>query len=239
MMREINDVSFVIPEDEAALRIAALWQAYGNRPFCRFWQGEKGGLLAVTEGTAYARMGEDGEEIALFCTMSPDVRRVRTDGASAAALAARWGTSCMRGRVMRAEGFIFPTGQAEELAPSAYYPLMARVFDGLPPFDSWYADVHHRLRRGLFAGAAVREGEIPVSCAVTTAACDKAALIGGVATLPEYRGKGYASRCVTALAARLQSEGRRVWISPKNEEAAALYLRLGFTPCGEWGVAEK
>ena len=65
------------------------------------------------------------------------------------------------------------------------------------------------------------------------------AVIGAVATLPDYRGRGYASACVSTLAASLQKEGRRIYLSPKNAGAQRLYAGLGFVPCGEWGTLQR
>lgn len=220
-------------------------------------------------------------------------------------------------------------------APREVYPLLCACFgDTLPPFESWYADVSHRLRHGHCRLVGVRAGETLAACAMTTAECPPdlragrpsrapegvaaewpegaaaewlegaasewpegpaaellegaaaewlkgpagsanaalpgapespaaagspagyaegtkynrqgdtlynggAALIGAVATLPAYRGRGFASRCVSALAAALQAENRRVLLSPKNSPAEALYTRLGFAVCGEWGEIHR
>lgn len=203
--------------------------------------------------------------------------------------------------------------------PREVYPLLCACFgDTLPPFESWYADVSHRLRHGHCRLVGIRAGETLAACAMTTAECPPdlragrpsrapegvaagrlkgsasewsessaaewlkgpagsanaalpgapegpaaagspagraegtkynrqgdilynggAALIGALATLPAYRGRGFASRCVSALAAALQAENRRVLLSPKNSPAEALYTRLGFAVCGEWGEIHR
>ena len=102
-----------------------------------------------------------------------------------------------------------------------------------------YADVHHRLRHGLCRLAAVETDGGVAACAMTTAECAGGAVIGAVATLPDYRGRGYASACVSTLAASLQKEGRRIYLSPKNAGAQRLYAGLGFVPCGEWGTLQR
>lgn len=228
------------PVTEAALRIGAAVSVYGaERPFCRFWTDENGGALMIAEGVATLACAALTEEWITFLTMSPDVHTVRTDGAAARALAARWGADCACGAVMRAAPII-PCGEAVTAPPKDLYPLIREVFgQAVPPFDGWYADVHHRLRRGRFRARAVYDGEQVLSCAMTVAEREEAVLLGAVATHPAARGRGLASHCVTALTAEYQEEGKTVYISPKNEGAQALYTRLGFAVCGEWGTVVR
>ena len=101
-------------------------------------------------------------------------------------------------------------------SPRELYPLLSACFsEGLPSFDGWYADVSHRLRHGCCRIAVVHENGRPVACAMTTAEGGGAALIGAVATHPDFRGRGYASACVAYLTALLQQERRQVFLSPR------------------------
>lgn len=242
MIRAADDkaLSVLLPNSEAALRILGAAAAYGtDRPFCRFWTDENGGALMVAEGVATLHITGEVDEWLTFLTMSPDAHTVRTDGKTARALAALWNTNAVCGDVMRAVNVPL-CGEAEELSPAPLYPLIRAVFgDAVPPFDGWYADVHHRLRRGRFHNRAVCEGGELLSCAMTVAECDTAVLLGAVATHPTARGRGLASACVTALTHDCLGAGKEVYISPKNDAAAALYARLGFIVCGEWGKVQK
>ncbi|MBE6757334.1 MAG: GNAT family N-acetyltransferase [Ruminococcaceae bacterium] len=230
----------LLPNSEAMLRILGAAAAYGiERPFCRFWTDDHGGALMIAEGVATLHAPSFAEDWLTFLTMSPDVYRVRTDAATAQALALLWNTEATCGQVMRAQT-ITPCGDAVVSAPSQLYPLISAVFgEAVPPFDGWYADVHHRLRRERFHACAVCEGGEVLSCAMTVAECDAAVLLGAVATHPAARGRGLASACVTQLAHICRQSGKDVYISPKNAAAAELYSRLGFMVCGDWGQVQR
>lgn len=233
-------LSALLPNNEAALRILGAVSVYGSdRPFCRFWTDENGGALMIAEGVATLYAPVFTEEWETFLTMSPEVHTVRTDAVTAHKLAVCWGSEPLCGQVMRAQSVAL-CGESVVPTPAQLYPLIRAVFgEAVPPFDGWYADVHHRFRRGRFHARAVCEGENVLSCAMTVAECDVAVLLGAVATHPAARGRGYASACVTALTHTCRESGKDVYISPKNDAAAALYTHLGFTVCGEWGKVQK
>ena len=201
-------------------------------------------MISCIDGQAVVAAGEheDVEELVSFFSLQPDWTGIRTDAACAARLAESWGV-CVSTGVVMTPGRVF----AQEAQPlcgqasaRALYPLLAQVFgEAMPPFEAWYVDVSHRMRHGFCRTAAVMEEGETAACAMTVAECAGAALIGCVATREESRGRGYASRCVTALAAALQQEGKRVLLSPKNEPARRLYERLGFVVCGEWGAVRR
>ncbi len=231
-----NEIARLLSAQEALLRIRGAAEVYGvDRPFCRFWVDDNGGALMVSEGVATLYPADALDEWTLFLTMSPDIETVRTTAEAARKLAKEWKIKAQCGRVMRAE-HVSMCGQAGEAAPATLYPLLCDVFgETIPPFDAWYADVHHRLRRGAFRSRAVCEEGRVLSCAMTVAQCEDAVLIGAVATHPTARGRGLASACVTSLTEAYQQKGKTVYISPKNDAAEALYSRLGFSVCGEWG----
>ncbi|MCI8553522.1 MAG: GNAT family N-acetyltransferase [Clostridiales bacterium] len=179
----------------------------------------------------------DWEELAVFLSMSPDIRRVRSDAFSVRQLAeqlempARTGSVLSLCSVPPVEGRICDNPPLREL-----YPLLVSCFGAeIPCFDAWYADMSHRLRHGQCHIAAVYEEGGPAAVAMTVAECRGAAVLGAVATRPESRGRGYASACVVSLTRTLTAEHRRIYLCPKDEQARRLYIRLGFEETGEWG----
>lgn len=220
-------------------RVRALWECYGAVPFLRFYVGEAGSAVAVMDGQAIVHTASsEREEVALFLGMQPDIRSLLTDRATAVAVAAQWEMTVTEYPVMRCDKpqTVFVT---ETLRPRELYAFLQPLFPHLPPFEVWYPDVCYRQRHGRCRVAALRVGGKPASCAMTVAEWHGGALIGGVATAPEYRRQGLAARCVGALAATLQQEGRQVYICPKNEGAQRLYATLGFTVCDSVAVTER
>ncbi|MBN1517864.1 GNAT family N-acetyltransferase [Candidatus Sumerlaeota bacterium] len=73
-----------------------------------------------------------------------------------------------------------------------------------------------------------------VSVAQSTAECAYGAMIVGVATLPEWRKRGYATACMAALCRALHDEGKRACLFYDNPSAGRIYHGLGFREFGRW-----
>lgn len=73
---------------------------------------------------------------------------------------------------------------------------------------------------------------------MTVAEGEQAVLLGGVATRMDARRRGYATRCVSQLAAAMRQTGRAVWIVPRHEAAERLYRSIGFETAETVGVTE-
>ena len=225
---------------EAGVRIAAQIAAYGlSQPFFLVYRGEGGSVLSVLDGAATLLAGEDADEALCFVAMSPHITSLRTDSDTATRFAKMRGLVARTGNVLKAPRGITPTGDANAVSPAAYYPLAKHVFgEALPPFDVWYADVCHRVRREQCRLCGVTENGTLVSGGMTVAEAETAWLLGAICTDEAYRKRGYAAACVTALAYAGQTRGKDVYIAAKNEAAQRLYLSLGFTVCGTWGQVE-
>jgi uncharacterized protein len=79
------------------------------------------------------------------------------------------------------------------------------------------------------------EGNI-ISSASTSAENKYSAMIVGVATLPEYRGKGYATTCVYYLSKELLNENKTLCLFYDNPVAGQIYRQLGFREIGKWSI---
>lgn len=78
-----------------------------------------------------------------------------------------------------------------------------------------------------------------VSAASTSAETARAAMIGGVWTVPDARNRGHSTAVVAALSRELHDEGRRAFLFylMDNAPAAAVYARAGYRVAGRWSVA--
>lgn len=239
MIRLCEGVLPPLPDTEAAVRIETLRKAYAGTDVVRCWEDGEGGVLCLMDGHAVLQTERITPEWVLFIAMQPEILSVRTDAASAQALGETVQGAVSCGEVMCAPGRL-PDAAADSATPREIYPVLQAGFGAdAPVFEPWYADVMLRRRRGLCRIVCVREQERAVATAMTVAEGEKTALIGAVATHPDFRRRGYAGACVSALAMALQAEGKRVLLSPKNAGAAAVYAKLGFTVCGTWGSFSK
>lgn len=221
--------------------LAGYKEAYEtSQPFLRFYGNETGGQLALMDGVATVEWPpEEGEELQYFLSAQPDIHTIRTSVPIANRLSQEWGTTPVVRPVMRCEASWEPVGQTMTPSLRNLYPLLQKVFPEIPPFESWYVDVSHRMRHECCHICAVEVASGPVSSAMTVAEWRGGAMIGSVATDERHRGCGYASRCVVNLTSLLQHRGKTVYICPKNEGAQRLYERLGFVVCGETAIVER
>ena len=73
----------------------------------------------------------------------------------------------------------------------------------------------------------------------TTAESPVSAILVGLMTHPDHRGKGYATACLVRACADLISEGKDVYILYDNPDAGRIYLAMGFCEVGRWCAAIK
>lgn len=98
----------------------------------------------------------------------------------------------------------------------------------------------HQLTMNLAHGSllygAYSDGKL-VATAATSAANSQSAMVVGVATLPEYRNRGYASAAVAALCRASFNEGKKfLCLFYDNPCAGSIYRRIGFKEIGEYAM---
>lgn len=99
--------------------------------------------------------------------------------------------------------------------------------------ENWYAHTSLLLRRGFGHCLGLYNNGKLVSTAGVYVTGQSHAIIGGVATLPEYRGQGYAGALISHLVSIITGENRVPVVLVEDINHAAWYNSLGFIPCGE------
>ncbi len=96
-------------------------------------------------------------------------------------------------------------------------------------FEGWITDLSHRIRHGYSDAVALQvDGKI-VSCAIALASTNTDVLIGGIATLDNYRNRGLAKKCIYELIRR--NESKNIFLFCKNDKIN-FYTKLGFEKQG-------
>lgn len=98
-------------------------------------------------------------------------------------------------------------------------------------------ECRENLRHGGHAFGVYEEDRL-VALAETTAENSVSAMVIGVATLPNRRGRGFARACVHAAAVHSFTAGRRyLCLFYDNPAAGHIYHALGFADVGRFGMA--
>ncbi|MEH7342546.1 GNAT family N-acetyltransferase [Bacillus sp. JJ1532] len=114
---------------------------------------------------------------------------------------------------------------------------LVELLNSIPEFSDSTITVE-RKRRGIENGTSrsffiMEEGKM-VSTASTTAENSLSAMVVGVATLENYKKKGYATNCMLKLCSDLLHEGKELCLFYDNPTAGVIYKRIGFEDIGLW-----
>ncbi|GGB59356.1 GNAT family N-acetyltransferase [Fictibacillus barbaricus] len=82
----------------------------------------------------------------------------------------------------------------------------------------------------------IKDKDMVISCASSTAENSLSAMIVGVCSHPEKRNQGLASLCMEALCHDILAEGKALCLFYDNPKAGSIYKRLGFKDIGLWSM---
>lgn len=113
---------------------------------------------------------------------------------------------------------------------------LVNLINSIPEFYSTLT-VERKLRElkdGTSRSYFIEEDGKMVSLASTAAENSMSAMVVAVATLENYKKKGYATKCMLKLCNELLLEGKDLCLFYDNPEAGAIYKRIGFEDIGFW-----
>ena len=117
-----------------------------------------------------------------------------------------------------------------------YNIIKAENLTGVGDYLPWLSDTSFRINRGTATPLlGTIDGE-NAGCAMVLFRTDKATLLGAVATVPEYRGRGVARSLVLRLANGELENGNRVELLCKSDSIVDFYKSIGFTVTNEWSL---
>lgn len=235
MIERITDAAGLCGLPESGIeanKIRALLRAYGTGyDFCRFYRQECA-FLSQLDGS-WVLCGEaDFEELAPFLIMSGFSELFCTTEAAQALCKqgnfARHDLNLMIFRRCESEDFCACDLPDLDFSPplSEVYEILKTGFD--VPFEPWYLDMSHRVRHGVTRFAAI-DG----SCLCVQHEQCSEALLSQIATLPELRGQGRASRLIRAVCARISA---REIMLVCEDALVPFYERAGFAKSGKRSV---
>jgi RimJ/RimL family protein N-acetyltransferase len=231
------------------------------RPVFNVWGVEQGGRLVAELSMFNGAVALYCPEPAVLPLLAAQVRRLRPEGVSGIrqqvdSLLAALGPGASLSRDDCTFCWLDSPASAGIEVPNPTLPtprraLLADIEDlidfyqrgfytltHLPSRDLWRQRLLDQLlKRDTFI--MVERGRV-VAAAQCSAETADHAMLGGIATLPLRRGRGYAAACVGALCAHLFDKGKRrvcLFYLATNQPAARLYQRLGFTAGDEWVIA--
>lgn len=97
------------------------------------------------------------------------------------------------------------------------------------------------IKSGLKTGRGyyIEVNKQAAAMAKSTAENKTHAMIVGVGTHPQFRNKGYATKCISKICRELLNENKTPCLFYDNEEAGKIYKKLGFIKIGNWSICSR
>lgn len=226
-----------LPSDAFAARITALALTYGfEQNFALFWVQKNGdepvAAISRVDGSMTVCCTEkaDFEELAAF---------INAVGYSAfignEEQVSKLGfISSNSSYIVEYQGKTVPdeSGISWDCEKKKVYDLLCDCGFEMGDYGAFLADYCSRLNKGTARLAAFEENDL-LACASALFIGEKSVLLGAVATRKSARGRGLASKLVTALAEK--EKGKKVFLFCRNDGLLEFYKKIGFVQVGRWG----
>jgi len=236
--RYINDLSVA---DPFGCRIKSLYATYSyNLPFVDFWVefvNEKYvSLIARLESVFILRLTDDSdiEEISSF---------LRVSGASSIICDGKYE---LQVNLKRTDGPILArnspfqlTRNFDVITPTVkdiYFVIDKCKSDNfsVPSYEDFALDVTHKLNSKTIRMFGISNGIVLQSCIMTLAESEDCAVLGALATLPNFRSCGFGSHLIKYITNKLIAENKSVYLHRAKTENIEFYKKSGFEEYGIW-----
>lgn len=216
-------------------RISSFLEAYGtDYQFARFWAQKNDGniaaVLSCVDGiaTLEADVKADFEELSIFLSFS-EMKTLFSEEAVAKRLPLKT-VSRVNSMVYRDNIFSYDTSDIK-CNPDLkdVYGCLSSSYgkDDLPPFEEWLPDVSYRIRHKTASVFAIKKNNTCVSVAMAVAESPSAVILGGIATKPQFRNRGYAKSLVSHCTKCYTEENKKLFLCC-DESKIDFYKKLGF-----------
>ena len=235
LCKEWRELEF-LPSDAFAARITALAITYGfEQNFALFWVQKNG------EEPVAAISRVDGS-MTLCCTENADFEElaafVNAVGYSAIigneeSVSKLGFTASKSSFIVEYKGKTVPdeNGISWDCDKRKVYDLLCDCGFEMGDYGAFLADYCSRLNKGTARLATFEENDL-LACASALFIGEKSVLLGAVATRKSARGRGLASKLVTALAE--EERDKKVFLFCRNDSLLDFYKKIGFESVGRW-----
>ena len=222
-------------------RILSLYESYGGGyDFVGYWVQE-------TEGKTVSAISRFEDKFSLYLTEDSDLEEVaaflRFQGAGAVMTDSRYtldleSEQVISGQVLRYAGEYY-NSESELYTPAikSLYALLQSCESDIfrvPEYMSFLSDVTHRRNLNKCAIMATDVGGALASAVMTVSETESAAILGAVATHPDFRRRGLSRELVKTLASQITSQGRAAYVFSASVANTRFYQHSGFEVCADF-----
>lgn len=183
------------------------------------------------------------DELIPFITAHSEIREIDSTLSLCAALQKKLGGELDSSFFMRCDAPDFPPKDpALELVadppPEAVFSILQRshhYYETHLQFGPWSAELSKWLELGLSELYGWKLDGTWIGTGRLISHDDAAGVVGAIAVLPEYRGRGYGSQITSFLTKRVLDQGRTPILMTGYDAVAALYQKVGFIQTSRWG----
>lgn len=222
-------------------RIKSLYNTYDyNLPFVDFWvqiiDDDCTALIARLETSFIMQITDeaDMDELSAFMRVS-GAASIIADGKYLleVGLDRITGPILKSSNVMENELYFDVTEPTVKEVYSVISKCVSKNF-AVPSYESFALDVAHRLSKNTLRIYGIKEKDTLISCIMTLAETDDSAVLGALATDPDFRHSGYGTFLIKYINNVLVNEGKSVFLHRAPDENIEFYNRLGFEHIGTW-----
>lgn len=221
-------------------RIKALFNTYDySLAFVDYWvqiiENTVVSLIARMETSFILRLTDDSdlEEISSF---------IRVSGAANIICDGRYELDC---NMKRVEGPVFVSDNImeNERKFNVFNPHIKDVYNlinkcrnenfNVPSYESFALDVAHKLNKKTLRIYGIGDSQL-ICTIMTLAETDNSAVLGALATDPDFRRLGHGAFLIKYMNNSLVKEGKSVFLHRAPDENVEFYNKLGFEKYGLW-----
>ncbi|MEF9983853.1 MAG: GNAT family N-acetyltransferase [Oscillospiraceae bacterium] len=229
-------------------RIYTLYNCYDNDyPFLRIWVASEDNnitaCISIMCGIATITANDkcNFEELSYFFGHDSTIDIIETNEETGKKINEYLKNDYKTRPIMKFDGEIpqFPIDMKIFTSASKYiFPILQ---ESDPEFDSsdfmaWFYDVHRRMTNGFCEMFTIKDDDDNfVSTAGYYVSSPISAVVGSVATMPNYRGKGYGSALVKFVTGTIKNLCKDSYLIAANDDLIKFYGNLGYSVIGkEW-----